>query len=129
MSISPTPMDDAAAKAVHHPAGVLPMAKKAAAPSKPLRMHPGLVVADILAEQRVSGRKAAADMLMSANGLAKILRGEERITAETALRLGNYMGNGPELWLNMQQKFDLAKAEKEIGREVAKIRKLGATAE
>ncbi len=35
-------------------------------------------------------------------------------------------GNGPELWLNMQQAYDLWHAEREMAEEIAKIPTHGA---
>jgi antitoxin HigA-1 len=39
-----------------------------------------------------------------------------------ALRIGKFCGNGPELWLNMQQAYDLWEARQALGREIAKIK-------
>ena len=37
-----------------------------------------------------------------------IVNGRRGITADTALRLGLYFGSSPELWLNLQNTYDLA---------------------
>jgi addiction module HigA family antidote len=86
--------------------------------------HPGGVAADILDEQRVSIRAAAAAMGLSHNMLAKIARGEAPVTAATALRFGVYFGNGPELWLNLQQAYDLWHAKRELADELKRIEPL-----
>jgi len=38
-----------------------------------------------------------------------------------ALRLGKFCGNGPHLWMGMQEGFDLWQARRKIGRELARI--------
>jgi antitoxin HigA-1 len=37
-----------------------------------------------------------------------------RITADTALRLGLYFGNSPEFWLNLQTRYDLEIARRQL---------------
>ena len=39
-----------------------------------------------------------------------------------ALRIGKFCGNGPELWLRMQEAFDLWHARQSIAAELAKIK-------
>jgi addiction module HigA family antidote len=63
---------------------------------------------------RVSVAAAARDMGVSRQQLYKILAGERAITAEMAVRLGAYCGNGPELWLNMQGAHDLWHAQRAL---------------
>lgn len=48
-----------------------------------------------------------------------ILNGKRGITAETALRLARYFGNSAAFWMNPQTQYELAVAEREIGRRVA----------
>jgi antitoxin HigA-1 len=38
-----------------------------------------------------------------------------------ALRLGKLCDNGPTLWLNLQRRYDLWRAERELGPEIAAI--------
>jgi len=38
-----------------------------------------------------------------------------------AVRLGKFCGNGPDLWLRMQQLFDLWHAERKLRGEVSRI--------
>lgn len=53
-------------------------------------------------------------MQVSRQQLHKILAEERSITADMAARLGRYCGNGPDLWLNMQNAYDLWQAEKRL---------------
>lgn len=43
------------------------------------------------------------------------------ITADTALRLSKALGTSAQLWLNLQNRYDVETAERAIGKELAKI--------
>ena len=44
------------------------------------------------------------------------------ITADTALRLGKALNTSAQLWLNLQNSYDLAMAARDIGKQVEKIK-------
>ena len=43
------------------------------------------------------------------------------ITADTGLRLSRALGTSAQLWLNLQNWFDVGTAERAIGKQLAKI--------
>jgi addiction module HigA family antidote len=43
------------------------------------------------------------------------------ITADTALRLGRYFGTSPEFWMNLQQIYELRRAQQERGDDIKSI--------
>jgi plasmid maintenance system antidote protein VapI len=43
------------------------------------------------------------------------------VTPAMALRFGKLLGNGPDLWIDLQRTYDLYIAEKQIGKALAKI--------
>jgi len=53
--------------------------------------------------------------------LHRILAETAPVSPEMALRLGKFCGNGPGLWLRMQQAYDLWHAERAMRKEIAKI--------
>jgi addiction module HigA family antidote len=53
--------------------------------------------------------------------LHRILACTHPITADMALRIGKFAGNGPELWLRMQQAYDLWHLERRMENELSKI--------
>ena len=74
---------------------------------------PGRLLREVvLPTLSVSIAQAAREMGVSRQQLYMILREERAITAEMAMRLGKYCGNGAELWLNMQAAHDLANARR-----------------
>ena len=49
---------------------------------------------------------------MSRVTLSRGINGRSAITAEMALRVAKWVGNGPEIWLHMQGQYDLFQAKK-----------------
>jgi antitoxin HigA-1 len=50
-----------------------------------------------------------------------VLKEKQPVTPVMALRLGKLCGNGPHLWLNLQQRYDLHEALQELGEGIRKI--------
>ena len=84
--------------------------------------HPGEILReDVLPSLGLSVSAAARQLRISRQTLHRILAGTSAITPEMAVRLGKFCGNGPVLWLRMQEAFDLWHAEKRLARELEKI--------
>jgi addiction module HigA family antidote len=52
--------------------------------------------------------------------VSQIIRGERRITADTALRLGIFFETGPDFWLVMQSECDLRSARQKLEARIRK---------
>jgi addiction module HigA family antidote len=84
-------------------------------------IHPGEILAeDVLAELDMSASQLAAVLGVPPNRISDIVRGRRGITADTALRLGRWLGASPRFWLNLQQLYDLEVAEQAHGEEIAR---------
>lgn len=81
-------------------------------------IHPGAILADELAELNISAAELARALHVPTNRITQILAGKRAVTADTALRLGQWFGTGPELWLNLQKSYELRLAEEESGDEI-----------
>ena len=91
-------------------------------PVKRPPIHPGeLVREEVLPALGLSVSEAARRLGISRQQLHRVLAGTHPITTEMALRLGKFAGNGPALWLRMQQAYDLWHAEQRLQGELAKI--------
>ncbi len=88
-------------------------------PREPI--HPGEFLADELDELGMSAAELARIIHVPANRISQIIAGKRNITADTALRLGQYFGTGPRLWLNLQQSFELDLAMQTITPEIERI--------
>src|SRR5688500_11774825 len=71
-------------------------------------IHPGEVLSEeFLVPFGISAYKLAKDIGIPQTRVSEILKGNRRITADTALRLSKYFGNSAKLWLGLQYDFDV----------------------
>lgn len=85
-------------------------------------MHPGaLLREDVLPSLGIGKAAMARDLNISRSVLYDILDEKAPVTAQMALRLGKLCGNGPDLWINLQSKFDLHIAAQQFADELAEI--------
>lgn len=82
-------------------------------------IHAGEILADELRELNMSAAELARTLHVPTNRITQILHGQRAITADTALRLGRWLGTGPDLWLNLQKAYELRLAEQQFGQEIA----------
>jgi addiction module HigA family antidote len=88
---------------------------------EPKPIHPGEILAeDVLPELGMSANQVAEALGVPANRISEILRGRRSITADTALRLGRWLGSSPQFWMNLQRSYDLEVAELEHGEDIAR---------
>jgi len=81
--------------------------------------HPGIVLKEIYLEPLdLSVTRAAEALGITRKALSELVNGKSGISTTMALRLSKSFGTSPELWLNMQQHYDLWQARKKtkLGR-------------
>lgn len=84
--------------------------------------HPGAILReDVLPALGLSVSEAARQLGVTRQTLHRIMAEKGSITPEMATRLGRFCGNGPGLWLRMQQAHDLWHAERQLGAKLEKI--------
>lgn len=84
--------------------------------------HPGaLLREEVLPALRLSVSEAARRLHVSRQTLHELLAERKGFTPEMALRIGKLAGNGPLLWLGLQQRFDLWHAERALAEELRSI--------
>lgn len=84
-------------------------------------IHPGAVLADELEERGISASELARQIEVPANRVSQLLHGKRMITADTALRLGHWLGMNPQFWMNLQAQYDLNQARQVHGAEIDKL--------
>src|SRR6476659_3230462 len=71
-------------------------------------IHPGEILSEeFLVPFNITAYKLAKDIEIPQTRVSEILKGNRRITADTALRLSKYFGNSAKFWLGLQDDFDL----------------------
>lgn len=84
--------------------------------------HPGVILRDdVLPELQISVSEAARQLGVTRQTLHRVMAGTAAVTPEMAVRLGKFCGNGPRLWLSMQQGHDLWHAEHRLRDAIEKI--------
>ena len=87
-------------------------------------VHPGEVLADVLEDIEIS-QKAFAEMLgVSRRTINEIVQGRRPVSVDMAIRIGQSLGNGPQLWLNLQQTVDIWDAFQSNEEEYKKLSKI-----
>ena len=84
-------------------------------------VHPGDVLKDELDELGVTATEFARQIDVPPNRISQIIVGKRSITGETALRFGHWFGTDPQFWLNLQGQFDLAIADRQVGKAVSHL--------
>src|SRR5258705_4718438 len=71
-------------------------------------IHPGEILSEeFLIPFNISAYKLAKDIEIPQTRISEIVKGNRRITADTALRLSKYFGNSAKFWLGLQDDFDI----------------------
>ncbi|GEM_PF-732797 len=74
--------------------------------------HPGIVLKDAVVDALNLSITQAAKMLdIDRVTLSRVLNGRASISVEMALRLSKALGTTPNLWMGMQQAYDLWQAQ------------------
>ena len=86
-------------------------------------IHPGEILSDELEETGFSAKKLADVIEVPPNRLYQILAGKRNLTADTALRLGQYFGMSADFWMNLQSAYELDLARQQNGKAIMLIPK------
>ena len=71
-------------------------------------IHPGEVLLhEFLEPLEISAYRLSKDLLIPQTRISQIIKGNRRVTADTALRLSKYFGNSAKFWLGLQDDYDI----------------------
>ncbi len=86
-----------------------------------MAIHPGELLKDDLAEIGVTPTELARQIGVPVNRVTRIVKGEQSITADSALRLAHWFGTSAQYGMNLQAIFDLRIAEHRIGKALKRL--------
>jgi addiction module HigA family antidote len=66
-----------------------------------------ILLEEFLRPMGISQNQLARDLDVPVSRVAGIVSGERAITADSALRLATYFGTSPQMWLSLQNEYDL----------------------
>jgi addiction module HigA family antidote len=81
-------------------------------------IHPGKFVADELTALNMTPAELARALHVPPNRIYQIIKGTRAMTADTALRLSQWLGTSAEMWMNLQKLYELRLAEQQMGEEI-----------
>ena len=85
-------------------------------------VHPGEMLREGIEAARVSEDELSKALDVSASRVTLVVDGRHGISANTALPLARCFGTSPELWLSLQQAWELRRADIEVGKRITRIR-------
>jgi antitoxin HigA-1 len=94
-------------------------------PTHRVPTHPGeMLLLEFLEPFGLTQRELAGGISVPYQRVNELVNGRRGVTPSTALRLGRFFGTSAELWLNLQQRWDLYHAQRAESTELGKIKPL-----
>ncbi|WP_194851518.1 HigA family addiction module antitoxin [Nonlabens antarcticus] len=88
-------------------------------------IHPGeILLTEFLEPLEITAYRLSKDLKIPQTRISEIVKGNRRITADTALRLSKYFGNSAKFWLGLQDDYDIEKEQIEKENEFDQIKQL-----
>jgi addiction module HigA family antidote len=88
-------------------------------------IHPGeILLEEFLVPLSVTPYRLAKETNIPQTRISEIIKGNRRITADTALRFSYFFGNTAKFWLGLQDDFDIEFAINEKHEEFDNIKQL-----
>lgn len=92
-------------------------------------IHPGEILQEeFLIPLGISAYKLSKDTGIPQTRISAIIKGNRRITADTALRLSKYFGNTAKFWLGLQDDFDIEEENQNLKKTLSTIRQFTSNA-
>ena len=87
-------------------------------------IHPGeILLEEFLIPMEISQYRLSKDLKIPQTRISQIVKGNRRITADTALRLSKYFGTSAKFWLGLQDDYDLEEFNNKLLEELKEIPK------
>ena len=88
-------------------------------------IHPGEVLKEeFLEPMNISAYRLSKETFIPQTRISEIIKGNRRITADTALRLAKFFGTSAKFWLGLQDDFDLEEEAKNKSTELSEIKRM-----
>jgi antitoxin HigA-1 len=88
-------------------------------------IHPGeILLEEFLNPMEISAYRLAKETFIPQTRISEIIKGNRRITADTALRFSKFFGTSAKFWLGLQDDYDLEEEKREKEKELNEIKPL-----
>jgi addiction module HigA family antidote len=86
-------------------------------------IHPGeILLQEFLIPMEISAYRLAKETFLPQTRISEIIKGNRRITADTALRFAKFFGTSAKFWLGLQDDFDLEEEKNQKEKELDGIK-------
>lgn len=86
-------------------------------------IHPGeILLEEFLIPLDVSAYRLSKEIGIPQTRISQIIKGDRRITADTALRLSKFFGNSAKFWLGLQDDFDIEDEIRNLQKDLRHIK-------
>jgi addiction module HigA family antidote len=86
-------------------------------------IHPGeILLAEFLVPLEITAYRLSKEISIPQTRISEIIKGNRRITADTALRLSKFFGNSAKFWLGLQADFDIEDETKNKQKDLKSIK-------
>jgi antitoxin HigA-1 len=86
-------------------------------------IHPWeILLEEFLVPLEITSYRLSKDLKIPQTRISEIIKGNRRITADTALRLSQYFGNSAKFWLGLQDDYDIEEGTENKREELQSIK-------
>ena len=86
-------------------------------------IHPGeILLEEFLIPMEISAYRLAKETFLPQTRISEIIKGNRRITADTAIRFSKYFGTSAKFWLGLQDDYDLEEEQNKKDQEFNNIK-------
>lgn len=86
-------------------------------------IHPGeILLEEFLKPMEISAYRLAKETFIPQTRISEIVKGNRRITADTALRFAKFFGTTAKFWLGLQDDYDLEEEKNNKEKEINSIK-------
>ncbi len=88
-------------------------------------IHPGEILKEEFLEPlEISAYRLSKETFIPQTRISEIIKGNRRITADTALRFSKFFGTSAKFWLGLQDDFDIEEEQHSKSDELATIKQI-----
>lgn len=86
-------------------------------------IHPGeILLEEFLIPMDLTAYRLAKETFLPQTRISEIIKGNRRISADTALRFSKFFGTTAKFWLGLQDDFDLEEEKNQKLKELSEIK-------
>ena len=87
-------------------------------------IHPGEVLKEeFLVPLGITAYRLSKETFIPQTRVSEIIKGNRRVTADTALRFSKYLGTSAKFWLGLQDDFDIEEGKESKEKELKSIKR------